>query len=77
MEGAGEVSPFLSLLTSLSVSQGGHWLNRCSAFVFSSRLAAESLCDMMGLKSIETVNVKHRVRAYGIVMTHRDGWRIV
>lgn len=32
---------------------------------------------MMGLKSIETVNVKHRVRAYGIVMTHRDGWRIV
>lgn len=72
---------FLRSLTRLSAVTDVHFAPIFWIWILifgdSSRLAAESLCDMLGLKSVETVNVKHRVRAYGIVMTHRDGWRVV
>ncbi|THH10213.1 hypothetical protein EW146_g8446 [Bondarzewia mesenterica] len=43
----------------------------------NSRLAGEALCDFLGLQSLSTVEVKHRTRAFGLIMTSRDGWRIV
>jgi len=43
----------------------------------NSHLASETLCDDLGLKNLDTVWVRHRTRAFGLVMTHRDGWRIV
>ncbi|KAI0264706.1 hypothetical protein BC834DRAFT_882205 [Gloeopeniophorella convolvens] len=42
-----------------------------------SREAAKMLCDALGLAQLNTVDVAHRTKALGSIMTHRDGWRLV
>ncbi|KAA1473038.1 hypothetical protein DENSPDRAFT_930713 [Dentipellis sp. KUC8613] len=42
-----------------------------------STVGRDLACDALGLQNLETVHVRHRTRAYGIVLTHRDGWRLV
>ncbi|KAG6877546.1 hypothetical protein C0993_006239 [Termitomyces sp. T159_Od127] len=36
-----------------------------------------ALREALGLESINTVDVRHRTRCYGVVIKHRDGWSIV
>ncbi|KAI9458853.1 hypothetical protein BJY52DRAFT_1267524 [Lactarius psammicola] len=42
-----------------------------------SRMAAQMLCAELGLSRLNTVDVLHRTRAFGLVVTHQDGWRLV
>ncbi|KAI0251929.1 hypothetical protein BJV78DRAFT_1207788 [Lactifluus subvellereus] len=42
-----------------------------------SRKAAQMLCQALGLHRLNTVDVLHRTKAFGLVMTHQDGWRLV
>jgi ribonuclease Z len=35
------------------------------------------MCKALGLKALTTVEVSHRTQAYGVVIDHQDGWRIV
>jgi len=42
-----------------------------------SQLEAGNMCRALGLQSFQTVDVYHRVRCYGCVLKHRDGWSIV
>jgi len=35
------------------------------------------LCEELGLSKLNTVDVLHRTRAFGLVVTHQDGWRLV
>ncbi|KAI0372022.1 hypothetical protein BV20DRAFT_964716 [Pilatotrama ljubarskyi] len=37
---------------------------------------ARAMCHALGLKSFTAVDVMHRVRCYGCVMRHEDGWGI-
>ena len=34
------------------------------------------MCNALGLKSFTTVDVAHRVRCYGVVIRHQEGWGI-
>ncbi|KAI0317320.1 hypothetical protein OF83DRAFT_1083676 [Amylostereum chailletii] len=43
----------------------------------NSRVAVQALCNTLGLESLRTVDVAHRTKAHGLIMTHRDGWRLV
>lgn len=43
----------------------------------SSRKAAQMLCQALGLSKLNTVDVLHRTKAFGLVVTHQDGWRLV
>jgi hypothetical protein len=43
----------------------------------SSRKAAQMLCQALGLQRLNTVEVLHRTKAFGLVVTHQDGWRLV
>jgi hypothetical protein len=43
----------------------------------SSRNAARMLCQALGLHTLNTVHVLHRTKAFGLVITHQDGWRLV
>jgi hypothetical protein len=43
----------------------------------SSRKAAQMLCAELGLSRLNTVDVLHRTRAFGLIVTHQDGWRLV
>jgi hypothetical protein len=43
----------------------------------SSRKAARMLCEALGLHTLNTVHVLHRTKAFGLIMTHQDGWRLV
>ncbi|KAG6896461.1 hypothetical protein C0992_008112 [Termitomyces sp. T32_za158] len=38
---------------------------------------AATLREALGLESINTVDVRHRTRCYGVVIRHKDGWSIV
>jgi len=42
-----------------------------------SRKAAQMLCQALGLRTLNTVNVLHRTKALGLIVTHQDGWRLV
>lgn len=42
-----------------------------------SRKAAQMLCAELGLSKLNTIDVLHRTRAFGLVVTHQDGWRLV
>ncbi|KAH9053195.1 hypothetical protein EDB87DRAFT_1815754 [Lactarius vividus] len=42
-----------------------------------SRKAAQMLCAELGLNRLNTIDVLHRTRAFGLVVTHQDGWRLV
>ncbi|KAL0960609.1 hypothetical protein HGRIS_005641 [Hohenbuehelia grisea] len=42
-----------------------------------SKRAAQRMCDDLGLRSFQTVDVFHRTRCYGAVIKHQDGWSIV
>ncbi|KAJ6605845.1 hypothetical protein B0H10DRAFT_2076122 [Mycena sp. CBHHK59/15] len=42
-----------------------------------SSAAGAKLCRALGLTSLQTVDVRHAVKAYGLVVKHRDGWSIV
>ncbi|KAH9990962.1 hypothetical protein BJV74DRAFT_920412 [Russula compacta] len=42
-----------------------------------SRKAAQMLCQALGLTRLNTVDVLHRTKAFGLVLTHEDGWRLV
>jgi len=42
-----------------------------------SRKAAQMLCEALGFRTLNTVNVLHRTKAFGLVVTHQDGWRLV
>ncbi|KAI0305153.1 hypothetical protein B0F90DRAFT_1701754 [Multifurca ochricompacta] len=42
-----------------------------------SRKAAQMLCKALGLRRLNTVDVLHRTKAFGLVVTHQDGWRLV
>jgi len=42
-----------------------------------SRKAAEMMCHALGLRRLNTVDVLHRTKAFGLVVTHHDGWRLV
>lgn len=42
----------------------------------SSRKAAQMLCAELGLSKLNTIDVLHRTRAFGLVVTHEDGWRL-
>ena len=35
------------------------------------------LCQALGLHRLNTVEVLHRTKAFGLVATHQDGWRLV
>ncbi|RPD65585.1 hypothetical protein L226DRAFT_479775 [Lentinus tigrinus ALCF2SS1-7] len=37
---------------------------------------AEAMCRALGLRSFTTVDVAHRIRCYGVVIRHNDGWGI-
>ncbi|KAI0710377.1 hypothetical protein C8T65DRAFT_648151 [Cerioporus squamosus] len=37
---------------------------------------AKEMCRALGLSSFTTVDVAHRVRCYGVVIRHNDGWGI-
>ncbi|KAI0746847.1 beta-lactamase-like protein [Daedaleopsis nitida] len=39
-----------------------------------SRENAREMCRDLGLKTFTTVDVAHRVRCYGVVLRHHDGW---
>ena len=43
----------------------------------SSRKAAQMLCQALGLSRLNTVDVLHRAKAFGLIVTHQDGWRLV
>ena len=43
----------------------------------SSQKAAHMLCQQLGLCRLNTVDVLHRTKAFGLVVTHQDGWRLV
>jgi hypothetical protein len=43
----------------------------------SSRKAAQMLCQALGFRTLNTVYVLHRTKAFGLVVTHQDGWRLV
>lgn len=38
---------------------------------------AKDLCTALGLRDFTTVDVDHRTRCYGLVLDHKDNWRIV
>ncbi|KAI9511638.1 hypothetical protein F5148DRAFT_993525 [Russula earlei] len=42
-----------------------------------SRKAAQMMCYALGLQRLNTVDVLHRTKAFGLVLTHQDGWRLV
>ncbi|KAH9174677.1 hypothetical protein EDB89DRAFT_1949681 [Lactarius sanguifluus] len=42
-----------------------------------SRKAAQMLCAELGLSRLNTIDVLHRTRAFGLVVTHQDSWRLV
>ncbi|TDL24665.1 hypothetical protein BD410DRAFT_745395 [Rickenella mellea] len=42
-----------------------------------SELAAAELRKQLGLRTFKTVNVAHRVKCFGLVMEHDDGWSVV
>ncbi|KAI0292916.1 hypothetical protein BC826DRAFT_1017511 [Russula brevipes] len=42
-----------------------------------SRKAAQMLCQALGLQRLNAIDVLHRTKAFGLVMTHQDGWRLV
>lgn len=42
-----------------------------------SRKAAQMLCQALGFQRLNTVEVFHRTKAFGLVVTHQDGWRLV
>jgi len=42
-----------------------------------SRKAAQMMCHALGLGRLNTVDVLHRTKAFGLVLTHQDGWRLV
>ncbi|KAF9006200.1 hypothetical protein BDQ17DRAFT_1352945 [Cyathus striatus] len=42
-----------------------------------SRHHAAEMCAILGLVNFGTVDVYHKTRAYGAIITHDDGWRIV
>ncbi|KAI9444283.1 hypothetical protein H4582DRAFT_1920585 [Lactarius indigo] len=42
-----------------------------------SRKAAQMLCAELGFSRLNTIDVLHRTRAFGLVVTHQDGWRLV
>jgi ribonuclease Z len=35
------------------------------------------LCGELGFSKLNTVDVLHRTRAFGLIVTHQDGWRLV
>ncbi|RDX42667.1 hypothetical protein OH76DRAFT_1410927 [Lentinus brumalis] len=37
---------------------------------------AKAMCRALGLSSFTTVDVAHRIRCYGVVIRHNDGWGI-
>ena len=51
-------------------------LDRLLALSSRSRQNAQIMCNALGLKGFTTVDVAHRVRCYGVVIRHRDGWGI-
>ncbi|KAI0058634.1 hypothetical protein BV25DRAFT_1212589 [Artomyces pyxidatus] len=53
-------------------SGGGDWRD-----MTCSHRAAEALCEILGLLTLNTVEVRHRTKAFGLVLEHRDGWRLV
>jgi ribonuclease Z len=55
-----------------AVTGSESWLDLCR----SQRLARD-LCNALGLRSFETVDVRHKTRCYGVVMKHTDGWSLV
>jgi len=42
-----------------------------------ARFAAGELCKMLGLQTMNTVDVEHRARCHGLIIKHSDGWSIV
>ncbi|KAH6915798.1 tRNA processing endoribonuclease [Coprinopsis sp. MPI-PUGE-AT-0042] len=38
---------------------------------------AKDLCTSLGLKSIQTVDMRHGTRCYGLVLKHTEGWSLV
>ncbi|KAG6818817.1 hypothetical protein H0H93_001378 [Arthromyces matolae] len=42
-----------------------------------SELNARDMCEALGLKSFNTVDVRHNTRCYGAVIKHEDGWSVV
>jgi len=42
-----------------------------------SRKAAHMLCQALGLRTLQTVNVLHRTKSLGLIVTHQDGWQLV
>ncbi|KAH7911176.1 hypothetical protein BJ138DRAFT_1151318 [Hygrophoropsis aurantiaca] len=43
----------------------------------SSQAAAKQLCQSLGLESLTTVDVEHRIKCHGLIVKHKDGWSIV
>ncbi|KAJ7282084.1 hypothetical protein C8J57DRAFT_1056630, partial [Mycena rebaudengoi] len=42
-----------------------------------SSAAGVELCRSLGLRRFQTIDVYHRVKAYGLLLEHQDGWSIV
>jgi hypothetical protein len=42
----------------------------------SGRNTVDGLCAALNLESVQTAEVIHRTKAFGIVLKHRDGWSL-
>ena len=53
-----------------------HLMQAFSLFLGRSVDNARYMCRSLGLSSFKTVDMYHRCRCYGAVITHEDGWSI-
>ncbi|KAH8083328.1 hypothetical protein BXZ70DRAFT_1073609 [Cristinia sonorae] len=64
--------PYVAKYGKWQLKDGEKWMDHQR----SERVSKE-MCAALGLKGFTTVDVDHRTRCYGLVIDHRDGWRIV
>lgn len=44
--------------------------------VARSRESLETLCRILGLETMHTIEVQHRVRCHGLYVKHQSGWSL-
>jgi ribonuclease Z len=44
---------------------------------FRAREREYQMCNLLGLKSFRTVDMRHRTKCFGAVIKHQDDWIVV
>jgi hypothetical protein len=54
------------------------WLRLSRVLIeFRAREREYQMCNLLGLKSFRTVDMRHRTKCFGAVIKHQDDWSVV